>query len=66
MICPHQQRWWAHQPERLGGLEVDDEPEIVRLLDGQAARLAALQDSIDIPRRSATEVSRKRRRSITR
>jgi hypothetical protein len=66
MICPQQQRWWDRRPERLGGLEVDDEREIVRLLDGQAARLAALEDSIDISRRSATEVSRKWRRSITR
>src|ERR1700674_2349126 len=36
------------EPERLGGLEIDDELELGRLLDGKIGRLGPLQDSIDI------------------
>ena len=40
-------------PEGFGGLEVDDELELGRLLDRQVAGLGALEDLVDIPSRSA-------------
>ena len=36
------------EPERLGGLEVDDERELGRLLDRQVGGLGALEDLVDI------------------
>ena len=44
------------QAERLGGLQVDDKIEFDWLLDWQIAGLGALQDAIDIVRRSAEVV----------
>ena len=38
------------QPEGLGGLEVDDEHVLGRLLDGQVGWLGALEDLVDIVR----------------
>ena len=42
LIRPLQQRRRHRQPERLGSLEVDDQLELGRLLDGQVAGLGAL------------------------
>ena len=36
------------QPDRLGGLQVDDEPEFGRLLNRQIGGLGAFQDLVDI------------------
>ena len=36
------------QPDRLGGLQVDDEPEFGRLLNWQIGGLGAFQDFVDI------------------
>ena len=36
------------EAERLGGLEVDDELKLGRLLDRQIGRLGALQDMVDV------------------
>ena len=36
------------EPERLGGLEVDDERVFVRLLDRQVAGCRPLKDAIDV------------------
>ena len=36
------------QPERLGGLEIDDQLELRRLLDRKIGRLGTLQDSVDV------------------
>jgi len=41
-------RWRDGQAERLGGLEIDDELECGRLLDGQIGRLSALEDSSSV------------------
>ena len=42
------QREWNGQPERLCGLEVEEECVLVRALDGQVGRLLALEDAIDL------------------
>src|SRR5262252_3073330 len=43
-----EQRVWDGEAERLGGLEVDDELELCRLLDWQIGRLRTLQDLVHI------------------
>src|SRR5262249_13218589 len=45
LIRPRQQCRWNGQPERLRGLEVDDQLELRGLLDWEVRRLGALQDS---------------------
>src|SRR5260370_24153433 len=40
------------QPERLGGLQVDHQLELRRLLDGKVGRLSAPEDSIDVTGRT--------------
>jgi hypothetical protein len=46
---PLAQQWQRDsQAERLGGLEVDDELEFGRVLDGQLGRLGAFQDLVDV------------------
>src|SRR5229473_6105404 len=47
LICPPQHRRRDRQAEGLGGLEVDHQLELCRLLDGQVARVRALQDLVD-------------------
>src|SRR5204862_5127017 len=44
------------EAERPGGLLVDDELELGRLLDRQLCRLGALQDACDVGRRAAVHV----------
>src|SRR5215472_1848846 len=55
-IRPPQQRRRNGKAERLGGLEVDDEIELVRLLNWEVARFGALQDPIYEVRSTATHV----------
>ena len=46
-IRPQQQRLRDCQPERLRGLEVDDQFEPVNLLEGKVPRLGTLEDLVD-------------------
>ena len=48
LVRPQQQRLRDREAERLGGLEIDDQLEFRRLLDGQIGGLSALDDSIDV------------------
>src|SRR5258708_14039007 len=47
-IRPLQERRRDRQAERLGGLEVDDQLELGRLLDGEISRLGPLENLVDI------------------
>src|SRR6476620_3425871 len=48
LIGPQQQRLWDREPERLGGLEVDHQLELRRLLHGQVGGLGALEDLVHV------------------
>src|SRR5215470_6505127 len=48
LIRPRQQRRRDRQAESLGGLEVDHQLELGGLLDGEAGRLRAFEDPVDI------------------
>jgi hypothetical protein len=50
VIRPPQQRRRDRQTDSLGGLEVDDQLELRRLLDGQVGGLGALEDFVDVAR----------------
>jgi hypothetical protein len=55
LIRPLQERGRDRQAEGLGGLQVDDQLELGRLLDGQVAGLGSFQDLVDAgprPRRT--------------
>jgi len=39
IVRPYQQRLWNGEPQGLGGLEVEDQIELGRLLDRQIRRL---------------------------
>ena len=56
LIRPQQHGPWDRQPERLGGLEIDDQLELRRLLDRQVARLGTPQDPVDVRRRPTLQV----------
>src|SRR5438552_17898977 len=58
LVRPLQQRRRDRQPERLGGLEVDHQLELRRLLNGEVARFGALQDLVDEDRRAPLEIGR--------
>jgi hypothetical protein len=47
LIRPLQERRRDRQAERLGGLEVDDQLELCRLLYGEIGRLCTFEDAID-------------------
>src|SRR2546427_189167 len=47
---PHQQRLRDRQPQRLRGLEVDDELELGGLLDGKASWTRPPDDLVDVRR----------------
>src|SRR5262249_33660896 len=49
---------WHREPERLCGLEVDDEREFVRLLDRQVAGFRPFEDAIDVTCRLAVLIKR--------
>src|SRR3989442_15540208 len=44
LVGPDQQRLGNRQAERPGGLEVDDQLELGRLLDGEIGRLGAFEN----------------------
>src|SRR5690349_21322706 len=48
LIRPLKKQRRDRQTKRLGGLEVDDEVELRRLLDGQVGGLGAPQDSVNV------------------
>ena len=48
LVGEQEDRSWDGQAELAGGLQVDDEVELDRLLDRQVAGLGALQDAVDI------------------
>jgi hypothetical protein len=50
LVRPQQQPLRDRQPERLGGLEVDDQFELRRLLDGQVGGLGAFENLVDVDR----------------
>ena len=47
LIRPREHRRWDRQAEGLRGLQIDDELELRRLLDGQIGRFRALEDLVD-------------------
>ena len=55
-IRPLQQRRRDRQAEGLGGLEVDDQLELRRLLDGQVGGLGAFQDLVHVERGAPEEI----------
>ena len=56
LIRAQQDRLWDGETERFGGLEIDHQFELGRLLDRQIAWLGTLQDLVDVFGRSAEEV----------
>ena len=52
-ICPRQHRRRDRQAEGFGGLQIDHEFELRRLLHRQVGRLGALQDLVHVDRRAA-------------
>src|SRR6266581_4804367 len=48
LIRPREQRLRDRQPERLCGLEVDDQLEFPGLLDGQVSGLGTLENLVDV------------------
>ena len=56
LIGALQERLRDGEAERLGGLEIDDQLEFRRWLDRQIAGLGALENTIDICRRTPVEV----------
>jgi hypothetical protein len=53
LISEQLHRAWGREPERLGGLEIDDQLEFGRLLDRQIGRLVALENPPGIDARPA-------------
>src|SRR5215469_11156464 len=52
LVRPPQQRLRNRQAQRRGGLEIDDQLEGRRLLDGQVSRPGAAQDAVYIERQT--------------
>ena len=50
LVCPQEQRRRDRQAQRLGGLEVDHQLELRRLLDGQVTGPGALEDLVHVGR----------------
>jgi hypothetical protein len=46
LVGAHQERLGDSQTDRLGSLEIDDQPELRRLLDRQIGRLRALDGNL--------------------
>src|SRR5215510_2406114 len=50
LVCPRQQRRRDRQPERFGGLEVDDQLELGGLLDREIGGFGSSEDLVDVAR----------------
>ncbi len=48
LVCPQQHRLRNRQPECLRGLEIDDQLELRRLLDGEISRPGSFENLGDI------------------
>src|SRR5207244_3091731 len=57
LVRPLHQRRRDRQPEGLGGLEVDDQVELGRLLHGQVGGLGALEDLVHVGRGASEQIS---------
>src|SRR5882672_6838756 len=57
LVRPQQQRRRDRQPERFGSLEVDGKFELRGLLDGQFARLGALENLVHVNRGAPGQVA---------
>src|SRR4029453_16675862 len=60
LVRPLQQRLRDCEAERLGGLEVDDQLELRRLLDGQVAGLGTFEDPLHVVSRAPLQVKKVR------
>jgi len=49
LVGAQQERFGDRQPERLGGIEVDHQLKLGRLLDRQIGRLGAAQELDELP-----------------
>ena len=56
LVRPRQHRRRDRQPEGLGGLEVDDQLELGRLLDGQIPGLRTLENLVHVGGGTARQV----------
>src|SRR5437764_11539271 len=56
LVGPLEQRLRDGEPERFGGLEVDDQLELGGLLDGKIAGLRALEDLIHVRGRPPEQI----------
>src|SRR5713101_3479590 len=56
LIRPQQERLRNREPDGLRRLEVDDQLELGRLLDGQVGRLGALQDLVNMAGSTPKEI----------
>src|SRR5215475_12198509 len=46
LVCAYEQRGRHSETERLGNLDINDQLELSRLLDGEVGRLSTLQDLV--------------------
>src|SRR5439155_17477767 len=60
LVRPEQERLRHRESERLGGLEVDDQLELGRLLDGQIPGLRTLENLVHVGGGAAVQVRKVR------
>src|SRR5262245_58712556 len=60
LVCLENDRLRNRQTEGLGGLQVDDQRELRRLLDGQLTRLCPIQNLRNIPSSAPMDIERTR------
>jgi hypothetical protein len=46
LICSSQNVGWNRKSDLLGGLQIDDEFKLLRLLDGQVGRFCSIEDLV--------------------
>src|SRR6516225_9269107 len=54
--CLKEDGWRNRDAERLGRLQIDDQVDLLRPLNGEVARLCTLQDSVHVRRHTAVRV----------